>query len=236
MAPCHVCEGRETIETVLRLQLAAEETADLPPSIPLCPKHFTEAEDALAEVRKIQSPPVHIRPAGAAGGWRRRAMIIVTGLPRSGTSLMMAMLEAGGVPCLYDRPGRQEGKNEHGYYELDEVMYRTDWTARAAGVAVKVVNEYLDLLPKDLDAKFLVCRRHGLEVAASRGRSVQSVRGDVRDLYRRLDGREFFEVWYHVWYSGEHRQAKEVAGFLGLTLDLNAMLSVIDPTLWHHRA
>ena len=66
--PCHLCEGRETIDSALRLQLVAEQTADVPPFLPLCRKHFDEANGALAEVRKTQSPPVIINLPGLRVG------------------------------------------------------------------------------------------------------------------------------------------------------------------------
>ena len=66
--PCHVCESRVTVEGLVRLHLIAEQTAAAPASIPLCGKHFTEAEDVLTDIKRMQTPPVHINLAGLQVG------------------------------------------------------------------------------------------------------------------------------------------------------------------------
>jgi hypothetical protein len=69
-AQCHVCEGRESIDSLLWLQLGSAPVAP----IPLCRIHHAMAEGALAEVRKIQSPPVNVYcSAVTAGGGSGRA-------------------------------------------------------------------------------------------------------------------------------------------------------------------
>ena len=70
---CHICEGRETIESVVRHQLIAEQSPDKPrPFIPLCKNHCTDGERAYREVKRIQTGPVTInlpglRIGGASG-------------------------------------------------------------------------------------------------------------------------------------------------------------------------
>ena len=55
---CHICEGRETVESVVRLQLIAEQTPDKPrPFIPLCKGHCTEAEGARARSSGFRPDP-----------------------------------------------------------------------------------------------------------------------------------------------------------------------------------
>lgn len=61
MPPCYVCEGKETIDSVLNLQLCAEQGGFPMPFIPLCEPHVREAEAALAEIRRIQTPPVIVK-------------------------------------------------------------------------------------------------------------------------------------------------------------------------------
>ena len=43
---------------------------------------------------------------------------IVSGLPRSGTSMMMKMLEAGGMQVLTDNIRTPDEDNPKGYYEF----------------------------------------------------------------------------------------------------------------------
>jgi hypothetical protein len=95
---------------------------------------------------------------------------IVSGLPRSGTSLMMQMLEAGGLPVLTDglRPPDQD--NPRGYYEFEPVKRtRIDaaWVGQAEGRAVKVVSSLLDSLPSDRFYKVLFLRRNLSEILLS---------------------------------------------------------------------
>jgi hypothetical protein len=75
---------------------------------------------------------------------------IVSGLPRSGTSLMMRMLEAGGIPALTDGVRAADADNPKGYYEFEAVK-RTkvdaSWVAGARGRAVKMVYLLLADLP-----------------------------------------------------------------------------------------
>ena len=63
MPDCHLCEGRETMESLLTLQLAAA-----PVQIPLCRKHIDLCEGALHEIRRIQSPPVVVNVSGVTAG------------------------------------------------------------------------------------------------------------------------------------------------------------------------
>ena len=71
-------------------------------------------------------------------------VIVVTGLPRSGTSLMMQMLEAGGIEPLTDGIRSADADNPRGYFELEAVKRTgTDaaWLAQAQGRAVKVIHK-----------------------------------------------------------------------------------------------
>ena len=46
---------------------------------------------------------------------------IVSGLPRSGTSLMMQMLAAGGMPVLSDGERQADTDNPKGYFEWERI-------------------------------------------------------------------------------------------------------------------
>jgi hypothetical protein len=77
-------------------------------------------------------------------------IIIVSGLPRSGTSLMMQMLEGGGVPAVTDNVRAADVDNPRGYYEFEKVKrIREDasWLAETRGRAVKIVSQLLYDLP-----------------------------------------------------------------------------------------
>ena len=89
-------------------------------------------------------------------------VIVVTGLPRSGTSMMMQMLEAGGVPVLVDGVRQADIDNPNGYYEYQPVMHLKNdpsWVATAPGMAVKMVYSLLYNLPSSLSYAVIFMER-----------------------------------------------------------------------------
>ena len=95
---------------------------------------------------------------------------VVAGLPRSGTSMMMSMLEAGGIPLLTDGVRTADRDNPRGYYELEAVK-QTDrdpsWLDDAPGKAVKVISQLLPELPPQHRYRAIFVRRNLDEVLAS---------------------------------------------------------------------
>lgn len=99
-------------------------------------------------------------------------VIVVSGLPRSGTSMMMQMLAAGGIPILSDGVRTPDDSNPEGYYEFEPVKALeqggdTAWVADARGRAVKVVSSLLRYLPDTSDYRILFMQRHLDEVIDS---------------------------------------------------------------------
>ena len=79
-------------------------------------------------------------------------IVIVSGLPRSGTSMMMRMLDAGGLPALTDNIRTADEDNPRGYYEFEPVKKTKEdasWLERAPGKVVKMVYRLLYDLPAD---------------------------------------------------------------------------------------
>src|SRR6476646_10559062 len=91
------------------------------------------------------------------------SVIVVSGLPRSGTSLMMNMLRAGGVPIVADGLRTADDDNPKGYFELERVkqMQKGDvaWVEDAPGQAVKVISALLEHLPALQTYKVLFMQR-----------------------------------------------------------------------------
>jgi len=95
---------------------------------------------------------------------------VVSGLPRSGTSMMMMMLKEGGLPVLTDHVRTADGENPKGYFEYEPVKKtRADasWVSEAVGKAVKVVHLLMCDLPPDYQYRVLLMRRMLPEVLAS---------------------------------------------------------------------
>ncbi len=97
-------------------------------------------------------------------------IVIVSGLPRSGTSMMMRMLAAGGMPLLTDETRAADADNPQGYYEFEPVKRLekdAGWVPLATGKAVKVVSFLLEHLPADYQYAVIFMRRAMTEVLAS---------------------------------------------------------------------
>jgi hypothetical protein len=182
---------------------------------------------------------------------------VVSGPPRSGTSLMMQMLEAGGVAPLADGARAPDAGNPRGYYELEAVKRLPDdagWVARAPGRAVKVIHALVARLPeapagcrwrviwmeRDLDE--VVRSQNALLETLGRtpddglpDARVARILGDqLARAARALDARPDvarLAVAHAGLLADPGATAARVAGFLGVRLDVAAMAKVVDPAL-----
>ena len=195
-------------------------------------------------------------------GKRRSAdpVVVVSGLPRSGTSMLMGMLAAGGLPLVTDGVRRADTDNPNGYYELEQVKEldkATDrsWLGDARGKGLKVISFLLQHLPDTYDYKILFVNRSLPEVLASQKKMLQR-RGEapgeadddematlfeahLRKVETQLASRPNCDVLYV-----EHREtlnapgkvADEINRFLGDRLDVEAMTQVVDEQLYRNKA
>jgi len=184
---------------------------------------------------------------------------IVSGPPRSGTSLAMQMLEAGGIAPLQDGARPPDAGNPRGYYELAAVKRLPDatgWLARAPGRALKVVHALVDRLPAGPRYRVLWMERDLGEVVRSQnallerlGRAPGEGLSDARvaeilaaQLARAaeaLDARADVErlvVSHAELLARPARTAARVNAFLGGGLDEAAMAAAVDPDLHRVRA
>jgi hypothetical protein len=187
----------------------------------------------------------------------RPFLTIVSGLPRSGTSLMMKMLEAGGLPVLVDGIRTADVDNPRGYYEFEPVKRLKEdvsWVAPACGKAVKMVYLLLLDLPPDVEYRVLFMRRNIDEVLASQAAMLRRLGksaplDDARMAALFHDGLAKFDAWvkdrpnfhlldvsYNALVTDSAPIAAEVDQFLGGGLDVDAMTRVVDPTLYRNRA
>ncbi len=184
-------------------------------------------------------------------------IVVVSGLPRSGTSMMMAMLAAGGVEPASDGVRRADADNPRGYFELEAVKGLPGdqgWLPACRGRAVKVVSRLLLHLPAGHRYRVVFMFRDLGEVLASQRRMLQragrpwdpaeepalaqAFRGHLARVVAWMDSRP--EV---AWQGFEHRQvladpaaaARRLAGFLGRELDLAAAAAAVDPALHRQR-
>ena len=92
----------------------------------------------------------------------RDTIIVVTGLQRSGTALMMQILAAAGLPMLVDDVRKADEYNRNGYYEYSKVSaMKLDQSILkdAVGKCLKVYAAYIPNLPKKYNYKFIIMDR-----------------------------------------------------------------------------
>lgn len=194
--------------------------------------------------------------------WRRKRwgdpIVVVSGLPRSGTSMMMRMLEKGGLPLLKDDIRSADDNNPNGYYEYQPVKDLANsidksWVAKSRGRGVKVISELIKELPQAYFYQIIFMHRRLAEIVASQdkmlsgiGESPESDHARVLVLFEEhlrmtrnwLMHKSNFEV-LEVSYSRVLRdpleQSQAVASFLDRPLGIEAMASVVDPSLWRNR-
>jgi hypothetical protein len=188
---------------------------------------------------------------------KRDYVIIVSGLPRSGTSMMMKALDAGGIDTIVDNIRKADEDNPKGYYEFEPVKKTKDdasWLKDASGKVVKMVYRLLYDLPAEYQYRVVFTLRDLKEVLASQTKMLQrsgkSGGGISDDQMEALFKAELAkcEKWlaeqpnFKVLYIN-HRdmindglvQAQKINDFLDSGLDINAMASVVDPALYRNR-
>ena len=188
----------------------------------------------------------------------REAITVVSGIPRSGTSLMMGILEAAGLPLLRDGRRAPDPSNPRGYFELEAVKgtrRNADWLQKAPGCAVKVIDSLLGDLPRDYAYRVILMRRPIEAIIASQNsmlarlgepaapiddaRLGEILSAQLEASRRLLDANACFE-WIEVDYPALIRHPgpilERLGDFLGQAVDLEALAECIDPGLDHNFA
>lgn len=185
-------------------------------------------------------------------------VIIVSGLPRSGTSMMMKMLAAGGISPLTDQIRAADDDNPKGYYEFERVKQLdkgdTAWVADAQGKTVKVISQLLRHLPPDQEYRVIFMRRNMDEILASQKKMLMNRGEDPNRVSDEELTRLFEKHLAHVmqWLEGQpnvktlyihysdvlsdpRSPAHQINAFLGGQLNESAMAASVDPTLYRNR-
>jgi hypothetical protein len=188
-----------------------------------------------------------------------RPIVVVSGLPRSGTSMVMKMLEAGGLPVLTDGQRVADEDNPKGYYEIERVKRLTEeadkgWLAAARGRVIKVISYLLKSLPPQFNYRVVFIRREMEEVLASQ-RKMLARRGEAEETHPERMRALFEDDLWRAGYQLKHRpefetielhysavlerpleEARRLDAFLGGGLDVEAMAAAVDPQLYRNRA
>lgn len=181
-------------------------------------------------------------------------VIIVSGLPRSGTSMMMQMLAAGGLTPLADEVREADVDNPRGYYEYEPSKARNNagaWLADAEGKVVKVVAQLLPGITPNHRYRIVFMERPLNEILASQSKMLernakQGARirkqalanqfvnqvGRVRDvLTARAEKVSVTSIHYHEALENPQQVAEALNTFLGGGLDVTAMVAAVAPEL-----
>ena len=189
---------------------------------------------------------------------KKNPITVVSGLPRSGTSMTMKILEAGGVPALTDQIRTADTDNPKGYYEFERVKKLKDgdtaWLRDAQGKAVKIIATLLTHLPSEYEYRVLFMRRKVEEVLASQAKMLEN-RGEeskvddetmaalfskhlrqVRAWMNSQPNLLYLDLDYNAMVADPEPFIRQINQFLGGDLDEEKMLAVIDNSLYRQRA
>lgn len=187
-----------------------------------------------------------------------KAIVVVSGLPRSGTSLTMQMLAAGGLPIVTDNLRQADPDNPLGYYEYGLVKKLPNgehaWLQDCHGKAIKVISALLEHLPAEYQYRVIFMRRRINEILASQKEMLkrsEKPEGEASDetlagLYSRHLAQveswlqqqpnvSFINVDYNELLEKPLPIVEAINSFLGGELDTAQMLQVIDSKLYRQR-
>jgi len=185
-------------------------------------------------------------------------IIIVSGLPRSGTSMVMKMLEVGGIEPLTDNIRKADIDNPKGYYEFERVKKLpedTEWLKDAKGKVVKVLAELMKHLPDGYNYKIIFIERNIEEIIRSqkkmlirRGEDPNKVSDDeIKALFNKYlkimkqhienrDNMDVLYISYNEIIQNPLGSIKEINQFFDGALDEGKMKAAIDKKLYRNRA
>lgn len=185
-------------------------------------------------------------------------IIVVSGLPRSGTSMMMKILAEGGLSVVTDEQRTADVDNPNGYFELETVKQmaagNVQWLANAGGKVVKVISALLEYLPPEYSYKIIFMEREIKEILASqqkmlaRRNEISKVSdAEMEEKFRkhlavvkpwlvRQPNIDLLYVSYNALMSEPEPQCRRVVEFIHAPLNLSRMLEVPNAGLYRNRA
>lgn len=184
---------------------------------------------------------------------------MVSGLPRSGTSMAMSMLEAGGLDVVSDGVRVADESNPRGYYECERVKQLDkdidkSWLEGARGKAIKIISFLLPHLPETNNYRVIFMHRNTDEVITSQNKMLSvrrepagSTTGEqmavlyqdhldkVKNLLTSRPCFDVLDVRYGDVVGRPVEQAERITQFLGGALDVPKMAAAVDRALYHNR-
>ena len=220
---------------------------------------LTLPEDRDLQLDIAMDQPIGIGTIGATTYMADSSnpIIVVSGLPRSGTSMMMQMLAAGGIATLTDDDRPPDESNPRGYFEFGPVKKlgkQNDWVDDAGGKAVKIVAQLLPKMPHKHEKRIIFMSRPLGEIIGSQSQMLERLgrkggaissrqlaatyKKQVDSLSRSLpqrNGLAAITIDYAQCIADPQSAARRVNLFLGGSLDEQAMAAAIDASLYRAR-
>lgn len=222
----------------------------------LTPKSYHRAEKALENIEeKIEeknTAPLNLSDK-ILNKYRDDQIVIVSGLPRSGTSLMMQMLDKGGMDVLVDGNRKADDSNPKGYYEYKPVMSLqkdNSWLHEAKDKTVKIVAPLLRSIDPQYRYKIIFMKRDLDEVIKSQRKMLRKDTDtfpvQLFNSYRKHlevvnswkenePGVELIYLDYKDVLDDPNIAVDKVASFLGVDLKKNEMVKCIDRSLYRNK-
>ena len=208
----------------------------------------------------LSAAPVETAAVGAEVAPLEESLVVVTGLPRSGTSMFMQMLAAGGLTILTDGLREPDEDNPRGYLEFEPVknlLKDSTWLLEGRGKVVKIVAPLLSALPAGLPCRIIFTERDLDEVLDSQDRMLERRKQEfastperrqmlkneyartvvrVKAALMRRPGTQVLSVGYREAVLDARAVAERVSAFLGDGLDVGKMAASVDPGLHRNQA
>ncbi len=239
-------EALEKLGDLKNAKIAFETAASLKP------KTHHRAEKAIENIDEKFSEPADYKDKSKFK-YRKNQIVIVSGLPRSGTSLMMQMLHKGGIEVLTDNNRKADNSNPKGYFEYNPVMSihkDNSWLESAQDKSVKVVAPLLKFLNPKYRYKVIFMKRDLTEIVKSQqkmiGKDPETLPMRLFESYKKQ--LSLVDVWknkepgvelIYVDYKDALNNTKEVVdkvmSFIDVSMDAKQMESCVDKSLYRNK-
>lgn len=186
----------------------------------------------------------------------KKIITIVSGIPRSGTSMMMKMLRAGGMDLVNDGLRQADKNNLNGYFEYEKVKNLKEdnsWISIAEGKAIKVLFNFLYFLPQTHKFKIIFMQRDMKEILASQNKML-SVLGKsnlvnddrmsllfdseiekIKKWIGKQNNIETLYVSYNQILENPIVSCEDVKRFVSRNLEIEKMTKTVDRALYRNK-
>jgi len=239
-------EALEKLGDIENAKIAFETAARLKP------KTHHRAEKAIENIDEIITEPIKLNDKNDFK-YRKDQIVIVSGLPRSGTSLMMQMLNKGGVEVLTDNNREADISNPKGYFEYNPVMSihkDNTWLELAKDKSVKVVAPLLKFLDPQYRYKVIFMKRDLTEIVKSQqkmiGKDPEALPTRLFESYKKHlnladvwknkePGVELIYIDYKDALNNTNEVVDKVVSFIDVTMDTTKMINCVDKSLYRNK-